>query len=422
MEWFNHSILLFCWSDRSGTQSVQANKILNEFAVSIHQFAADLFAGQGRQGGWHLRWNADGHLHGFTEFSRMGGGQADDRNPLLLVDEGSMHSNGSVRIEDITVFFVEGLNGRQNFRFRGGGGDKVALDLIAGACEVKPARIRKLVHCLFGARWIFIEKVVKVPFEVGGCLDVHGGTGGGDHRAQRVIPVCNKAGKDVVGIACQKQLANGAFGEHSLGDVSGEDVAKIAGGDGKIHGLVMLVPMDVQTAVDVIDHLGQDSRPVDGVDRPQAVLFFEVDIVEDGLDNGLPVVKSAADGDIKYIGVGDRGHLQLLDGADSFVGMKDEDVDLLLAPYSIDSSAARISRGGPDDVHDRVIFLEQIFKEISQKLQGNILEGKGRPMKELEDMEVPVVNEWGDVRVLKCGVRAIDQLVQVTVRDVINEA
>ena len=232
----------------------------------------------------------------------------------------------------------------------------------------------------------------------------------------------DKAGEDVVGIACQQQLADGAFGQHPLGDVAGEDIAEIAGGYRKIHSLIMLVPLDVQAAVDVVNHLGQYPRPVDGVDRPQAVLFFEIDIVKDGLNNGLPVVKSAADGNIKHIGVGDRGHLQLLDGADPFVRMEDEDVDLLLAAHPIDRSAAGISRSGADDIHDRIIFLEQIFKEIAKKLQGDILEGKGRPMKELKDMEVPVVNQGGDLRVLKCGVRTIDQLVQVAVRDIINEA
>jgi len=127
--------------------------------------------------------NADGFFYGFAEFCRMGGGQADDRNSFLLVDKGGMHAHGGVGIKDIAVFFVESLDGGKNFIFGGGGGDKVALDLIAGTCEVKSARLRELVHGLLGACRIFIEKVVKVTFEVGGCLDVHGGTGGGDHRA-----------------------------------------------------------------------------------------------------------------------------------------------------------------------------------------------------------------------------------------------
>ena len=65
------------------------------------------------------------------------------------------------------------------------------------------------------------------------------------------------------------------------------------------------------------------------------------------------------------------------------MGVEDEDVDPLLAPHPIDRCAPGIAGGGAEDVHLAAGFLEQILKDIAQKLQGHVLEGQGRSVEQL---------------------------------------
>ncbi len=180
------------------------------------------------------------------------------------------------------------------------------------------------------------------------------------------------------------------------GDKAGEDIAEVAGGHGKIN--LAALSGQLQGRKDIINDLGQDPRPVDGIDRAQMVLLLEGNIVEHGLDDGLAVVKGAADGQVEDIGISDRGHLQLLHGADPFMGMEDEDIDPLLAPHPIDGGAAGVARGGAEDIHLLAAFPEQIVKDIAEKLQGHILEGQGRAVEQLKNMHPALLDQRRDLR------------------------
>lgn len=54
-------------------QGVLPDKILDQIALGVHQFATGLLAGQGGNGRWHIGRNADCLCHRLAEFCGMGG-------------------------------------------------------------------------------------------------------------------------------------------------------------------------------------------------------------------------------------------------------------------------------------------------------------------------------------------------------------
>ena len=58
----------------------------------------------------------------------------------------------------------------------------------------------------------------------------------------------------------------------------------------------------------------------------------------------------------------------------------------------MDRRAAGIARGGTDNIEKGIVPGQQVFKQITQKLQGNVLECQGWSVEQLEDMQVVQVN------------------------------
>ena len=115
--------------------------------------------------------------------------------------------------------------------------------------------------------------------------------------------------------------------------------------------------------------------------------FLEVKVVEEGLDDVLAIVEGPFHRDVMDIVVEYGGHLPRLDRRGFQMGVKDEDVDILLAAHPVDCGASRIAGGRADDVHPLSPLAQEIFKEIAQELQGNILESQGRAVKQLQDVD-----------------------------------
>ena len=101
--------------------------------------------------------------------------------------------------------------------------------------------------------------------------------------------------------------------------------------------------------------------------------------------------------------------------------MKDEDIDALFAAHAGNGRTTRISGGGPEDIHEAALFLQNIGKEIAQKLQRHILEGQGWAVKQLQDVEFALTAQRCHLGMIKTGVGLLDQLFKVALGDIVNK-
>ncbi len=262
---------------------------------------------------------------------------------------------------------------------------------------------------------VLIDQVIEVALEVGGDLDVHRRAQGRIDLPRGIDPGMDEAAEDIVAVGGDDQPLDRQA--HALGQVAGEDVAKVAGGDGEADLMTGIATGHPPPGVEVIDHLGEDARPVDGIDGAQAQLTLELQVAEELLDDALTVVEGAADGDGMDVGVQHRRHLPFLNGRDAPVREEDEDLDARLATHPGDGRRPRIPRGGADDIEPAAIPFQQVFKEIAQELQGHILEGRRRTVEEFQQPLISQAHHRRHLRVGEGGVGALDQIRQVVPGD-----
>ncbi len=103
------------------------------------------------------------------------------------------------------------------------------------------------------------------------------------------------------------------------------------------------------------------------------------------------------------------------------MGMEDEDIDALLAPHPINGGTAGITAGGADNIHALAALLKEILKDITQKLQGNILKGQGGAMEEFQDMDLTPPDQRGNIGMTEGGVGALDNPLEIMGRDIRGE-
>lgn len=152
--------------------------------------------------------------------------------------------------------------------------------------------------------------------------------------------------------------------------------------------------------------------------------LVNIRIGEQGLNNILAVVKGSLDGEVVHIGIKHTSHLSLLNRADLALGEKDENRDILLTAQPIDSSRASISRGGANNGQmvtvlaslALVLAHKEVFEEVTQTLEGNVLEGESWAVEELEQVEVLLGVQCGDrgaLGVAECRVGLVDDGLEV---------
>ena len=200
---------------------------------------------------------------------------------------------------------------------------------------------------------------------------------------------------------------------HAEGDVAGEDVAEVAGGDGDLGGGGAGGLLDAEDGPEVVDDLGEDAAPVDGVDGAEVEVALEGEVVEDLLEDALAVVEGAVDGDAVDVRVGDGGHLAFLERADAAVGEHDEDVDAGLSADAVDGGGAGVSAGGAEDVEPLSGLGEDVFEDVAEELEGDVLEGEGWAMEELGDEEVSDLADGDDLGRVEGGVAGRDETAEV---------
>ena len=106
-----------------------------------------------------------------------------------------------------------------------------------------------------------------------------------------------------------------------------KNITEISGGHAE--GELALRSAKLERGGKVIDHLGHQPRPVNRIDRTDAVLRNHVLIGEDTLHHRLRIVEAALDCDIVDIGRTHRRHLAALDVAHPALGVKHENLDIL---------------------------------------------------------------------------------------------
>ncbi len=93
----------------------------------------------------------------------------------------------------------------------------------------------------------------------------------------------------------------------------------------------------------IIDNLGHDPRPVDGVDRAQSPGAFELRIIEQRFNDGLGVIKRTLDGKVMDVWIQNRGHLSFLNRTDTPPGMEHKNLDPFFSTQPMNRSTTRVS-------------------------------------------------------------------------------
>lgn len=156
--------------------------------------------------------------------------------------------------------------------------------------------------------------------------------------------------------------------------------------------------------------------------------LIDIRIGEQSLDDILAVVEGTLNSEVVHIGIKHTRHLGLLDRADLALGEKNEHGDILLAAQAIDSSRTSITGGSANNGQvvtvlaslALVLAHEEVFEEVTQTLEGDVLESESRAVDELEQVQVVLGVQCGDrgaLGVAECRVGLVDDGLEVLGRD-----
>ncbi len=124
-----------------------------------------------------------------------------------------------------------------------------------------------------------------------------------------------------------------------------------------------------------------------------------------------------------HVVVQHRGHLQLLERADTAVGIHEHDEYVYVGQpaHPGDGSAAGIPAGGAENVEVPASGQEDVLEETAEQLQSDVLEGKGGPVKELQHLQFAQPRKRDHLIVIEGGVCLADQDVQIFAGHVVDE-
>ncbi len=346
---------------------------------------------------------AGGANNGIGEFRRRCGAKADDRGVGFL-GEGDRHADGGMGVERIAVRLAEFADCGERLRGIGPAGAEPWIEGIlsgegldfdfTGFCEGFHPR-----PYLSG---IALGVEEEPAFEIGGDLNVHRGGERWNDGAAAVGTRVKETRKDIVFVGCQDEFVD--WKAHFGGGIPGKDIAEIAGRHGE-GDLFCAGPFhDAESGMEVVDDLCEDTGPVDGVYGTEMESVFEGEIAEETFDDRLCVIESAIEGDIEDIRIEDRRHLHFLHGRDSSGGMQNEDADVFTTAYAVDCGGTGIAGCGDDDIQLAFLFSENVFEQVSEELEGNVLEGVGRTMEEFEKVDGADIANRDDLRIGVAGV------------------
>ena len=290
-----------------------------------------------------------------------------------------------MRIEHHAILFLRQANGGEAVGMRAAPGNKGKLRQISPARrlrQVKGFAAFDLGPQFAHYRRIAANQIEHETFEVRGLGNIHrraGGDAGFGRGARTIDAGAEELVEHVVLVGGQHQLLDRQA--HLAGDVAGADVAEVARRHGKGHLLVVraICPAGSQEiALEVIDDLRRNPRPVDRIDGADLVLLLEGGVIGDCLHDVLRVVEHAGDSDVEDVGIGQRIHLGALEGAHLAVRREHEDLDVMLAPHRVLGGGAGIAGGGAEDVDRLAALVQHVLEQVAEQLHRHVLEGERR--------------------------------------------
>ena len=196
----------------------------------------------------------------------------------------------------------------------------------------------------------------------------------------------------IVAVGGADQLPNRQ--SHALCVVGRQDVAEVAGGHTEVHLVAhaeLPVPDQVAVGGDIVDHLGQDAAPVDGVGGGQEVTPVRQGgpdglIGENALYTSLGVVEVALHGADAHIGAVLSDHLGLLDLGHAVLGVEYQDLRLRHVGKALHRSLAGVAGSSHQDAYRLGLsgLAEGGGEQLGQHLQGHVLEGAGGAVPQLQ--------------------------------------
>ena len=173
---------------------------------------------------------------------------------------------------------------------------------------------------------------------------------------------------------------------HLARNVAGENVAEVARrhGEGDFFAFVL---RRREVALEVVDDLRRDARPVDRVDGPEPVARLERRVAGDRLDDVLAVVEHALDRDVEDVGVGERVHLRGLERAHAPLRREHEHAHAALAAHRVLGRRAGVARGRAENVERRRSPRQHVFEQIAEQLQRDVLERERRTVGDAQQVQ-----------------------------------
>ena len=130
----------------------------------------------------------------------------------------------------------------------------------------------------------------------------------------------------------------------------------------------------------VVNHLGQQTGPIDGIDGADLVAALELKIVRNRFNNVLAIVKNAFNGDVVNVFVHQAEHLGLLKRAHATIWRSHENSHAFFAPHGVLSRASGVAAGGAQDVEHFVSASQLVLEQVAQQLHRHVFERQCRPV------------------------------------------
>src|SRR5438105_2373640 len=311
----------------------------------------------------------------------LSGLEADQRDPRCALFQADFHSIGGMRIDHYAELVINLLNRAQSIGVRAPAGNEFA----ARARQLEfPLGVEPAVE-VPDARAVAADKVEHVALEVRCLRDVHGRTGGLDGLFSHLVATgAEEFVEYVVLVAGEDQAPDGQA--HAARDVTGIDVAEIAGRHCKRDFLIILFGSR-KVALEVVNDLRGHPRPVDRIHRADAVLRLEGAVGVDLLDQVLAVVEGAFPREVVNVRVLQRVHLRALERAHAAVRGQHEHLNAALAAQRVLRRGAGVAGCRAEYVQSRISLLQDLLKQVAEKLQRDVLEGERRPVRQAEQMK-----------------------------------